>query len=132
VGGPSEAAGGRGADPLPPAAIGGDGDDTPLALGRRADLRQLAVVLLECVLGALALSGPSELTSADAVVRVLGDVFDWDVIQYRRHCGDEAEWAAAAALLEGGGGAGWALVEALVAGRGGAAELAAGSAFCAR
>ena len=38
----------------------------PLLL-QREDLRALAVVLLECILSALALNGPSQLTSAESI-----------------------------------------------------------------
>ena len=34
---------------------------------QREDLRALAVVLLECILSALARSGPSQLTSAESI-----------------------------------------------------------------
>lgn len=58
-------------------------EDTPLALGQREDLRALAVVLLECLLSALAEGGPSPLTAADSVQRLLGEVFQWDMQQFR-------------------------------------------------
>ena len=62
--------GGGGAPPPTPARSPAPGpaapDDTPLALGRRGDLRALAVVLLECLLSALAARGPSQASRREA------------------------------------------------------------------
>ena len=55
----------------------------PLPCLQREDLRALAVVLLECFLSALALSGPSPLTSAESIQRLLGEVFGWDLAEFR-------------------------------------------------
>lgn len=45
----------------------------PARAAQREDLRALAIVLLECILSALAFSGPSQLTNADSIqVRVRG------------------------------------------------------------
>lgn len=96
---------------------------------QREDLRALAVVLLECLLSALALSGPSQLTSAEAVQRLLGDVFSWSMGEFRQYCEDEPDWAAVVELLTQDGGAGWDLLTALVEGRASASQLAAGR-FC--
>jgi serine/threonine protein kinase len=104
-------------------------DDTPLALGQREDLRALAVVLLECILSALAFSGPSQLTSAESIQRLLGEVFSWGVDEFRQYCEDEPDWAAAVELLSQDNGAGWALLQDLATGGRSAAELAA-SRFC--
>ncbi|KAL4443512.1 hypothetical protein ABPG75_011249 [Micractinium tetrahymenae] len=104
-------------------------DDTPLALGQREDLRALAVVLLECMLSALALSGPSQLTSAESIQRLLGEVFVWGVEDFRQYCQDEPDWQAAVELLSQDDGAGWQLLQQLVGGGSSAAELAA-SRFC--
>ena len=105
------------------------GADTPLSLGQQGDRRQLAVVLLECFLSALAVGGPSDRTSTDAVLRVLGDVFDWDVEAFRGYCGDEPEWEAAVALLDADEEAGWCLLRDLLSGGMSTAELAE-SRFC--
>lgn len=69
---------------VPAGGSAGAGDeDTPLALGRRSDQRALAVVLLEAVLGALASGGPSAGTSADALQRLLGEVFSFSMAEFR-------------------------------------------------
>jgi len=104
-------------------------EDTPLALGRRTDQRQLAVVLLECILSALAATGPSENTSAEAVLRVLGDVMSWDVDQFREFCAGDPDWEQAVELLSADEGAGWQLIKDLVNGSKWAEELAR-SPFC--
>lgn len=60
------------------------GAPAPRALApQKEDLRALAVVLLECYLSALARSGPSQLTGAEAVQRLLGEVFGWDLEEFR-------------------------------------------------
>lgn len=43
----------------------------------------MAVVLLECLLSALAFSGPSHMTSAESVQRLLGEVFLWSLDDFR-------------------------------------------------
>lgn len=104
-------------------------DDTPLALGQRDDLRALAVVLLECIVSALALNGPSQLTNAESLQRLLGEVFVWGVDDFRQYCQDEPDWQAAVELLSQDDGAGWQLLQELVSGGTSAAELAQ-SRFC--
>ena len=97
---------------------------------QREDLRALAVVLLECLLSALALGGPSPGTAAESVQRLLGEVFGWDVPQFQRYCQEEPDWHAAVELLSLDGGAGWRLLQQLVEGGGSAAQLADTSPFC--
>lgn len=104
-------------------------DDTPFGLGQKADLRALALVLLECLLSSLARSGPSAATSAEAVQRLLGDVFGYSVEEFRQYCRSEPEWEVAVALLEDREAAGWRLLEYLVEGTASAAELLE-SPFC--
>jgi len=104
-------------------------DDSPMALGRRGDLRQLAVVLLECILSALAEGAPSERTSTDSVVRLLAEVMEWDMQQFRSFCEDDGELDGAMTLLKADDGAGWDLLHDLVEGKKTAHELAAGK-FC--
>jgi hypothetical protein len=98
-------------------------DDSPFALGQRGDLRQLAIVLLEAILSALAATGSTDGTSGEAVQRVLGDVYEWDMAQYRRYVEEEPDWSAAAELLGQDNLAGWALMEALVKGKDGLEAL---------
>jgi hypothetical protein len=90
-----------------------------------------AVVLLECMLGALSDEGPSPLTSADAVQRLLGDVFGYDMDAFIAYTRAEPSLAAAVALLDEEEGAGWGLLRDLVDGRRSAAELAERG-FCLR
>jgi hypothetical protein len=111
--------------PLPEEA-----DDSPLSLGQKADRRQLAVVLLECILGALSTSGPSDFTSAESVQRVLGEVFEFDFDRYRHYIEDEEEWNAVVELLSMDDDAGWQILKQLVAGNVGASTLLAESIFC--
>lgn len=100
-----------------------DAEDSPFALGQRGDRRQLAIVLLEAILSALSCTGSTDGTSAEAVQRVLGDVYGWDMAQYRRYVEEEPDWSAAAELLGEDNNAGWALMQALVEGRHGVTEL---------
>ena len=113
-----------------PIPIPVEADDSPLSLGQKADRRQLAVVLFECILGALSNSGPSDFTSAEAVQRVLGEVFDWDFDRYRQYIEDEEEWEAVGALLGADDDAGWLLLKQLAVGNTGASALLAESIFC--
>lgn len=110
--------------PVPSAA-----DDSPLALGHRGDRRQLAVVLLECFLGALSEAGPSDATTAEAVQRVLGDVFEWDVERYRQYIENEPEWGAVKEFLSADENAGWELIAQMVQGKSSASTLLADSPF---
>ncbi|KAL4858560.1 hypothetical protein ACK3TF_001515 [Chlorella vulgaris] len=105
------------------------GDETPLAVGQREDLRALAVVLLECMLSALAHNGPSPLTSTDSLQRLLGEVFVWGVDDFRRYCEDEPDWQTAVELLTFDGDAGWQLLKDMCGGSSSAEELARGR-FC--
>eukprot|EP00887_Chlorella_sp_A99_P006053 scaffold22.g6053.t1 len=132
AGGTAAAGGGGARQPraLFPAPGPAAPDDTPLALGRREDLRALGVVLLECLLSALARGGPSQLTSAESIQRLLGDVFHYSLPDFEAYCRDEPDWEEAVALLDDAGRAGWELLAALLGGRAGAGELAAGAAFC--
>lgn len=107
-----------------------EADDSPLSLGQKADRRQLAVVLFECILGALSNSGPSDFTSAESVQRILGEVFEWDFDRYRQYVEDEEEWEAVVALLSADDDAGWQLLRQLVIGNIGASSLLAESIFC--
>ncbi|GAB4823864.1 hypothetical protein N2152v2_010910 [Parachlorella kessleri] len=105
------------------------GEETPLAMGQKQDLRALAIVLLECLLSSLAEGGPSPATSAEAIERVLGEVFQWDVNEFRQYCANEPDWGTAAAFLDDENKAGWLLIEALVHGRA-PASLLKESLFC--
>ena len=118
-------AGSKGSDPLYPAPfpVSSEADDSPLALGQRGDRRQLAVVLLECMLGALSSTGPTDATSAETVQRVFGDVFEWDAEKYRQYVKDEPEWGAFAELLGADELAGWQLIQDMVSGKTSASTL---------
>jgi len=113
-----------------PIPIPEDADDSPLSLGQKADRRQLAVVLFECILGALSNSGPSDLTSAESVQRILGEVFEWEFDRYRQYIEDEEDWEAVVALLSADDDAGWQLLKQLAVGNVGASSLLAESIFC--
>jgi serine/threonine protein kinase len=113
-----------------PIPIPVDADDSPLSLGQKADRRQLAVVLFECILGALSNSGPSDFTSAESVQRILGEVFNWDFDRYRQYIEDEEQWEAVVALLSADDDAGWQLLKQLAVGNIGASALLAETIFC--
>lgn len=55
----------------------------PLRRAQREDLQALAVTLLEVIFSALAGAGPSSSTAADALQRLLFDVFQRDVSEFR-------------------------------------------------
>jgi serine/threonine protein kinase len=101
------------------------GEDTPYTLGCRGDLRQLAVVLLEAAIGALADGGPSPATSAESFQRLLGEVFDWDVDRFKEYCEGEEEWNTAVQVLSlkkddddgSDDGSGWGLLKGMVSGK---------------
>jgi hypothetical protein len=113
-----------------PIPIPVEADDSPLSLGQKADRRQLAVVLFECILGAMSNSGPSDVTSAESVQRILGEVFEWDFDRYRQYIEDEEEWEAVKEVLSADDDAGWQLLKQLVVGNVGASTLLAESLFC--
>lgn len=98
-------------------AMSRSNEGAPFVLVCRADQRQLAIVILETILSSLAASGPSTQTTADAVLRVLGDVFGWNIEQYKQYCSDEPEWEQAVSLLSHDGDAGWMLIDDLIQGR---------------
>lgn len=98
--------------------------DTPLAIGCREDMKQLAVILLEVVLSSLAEDGPSKSTDGEAVQRLLCDVYDWDVNRYKDYMMSVPEWHAASELLDEDEGAGWSLLRDLVDGNSRASDLA--------
>ena len=58
-------------------------EDHPLRRAQREDLQALAVTLLEVIFSALAGAGPSSATAADALQRLLFDVFQRDVSEFR-------------------------------------------------
>jgi hypothetical protein len=105
------------------------GDDTPLALGRRADLRQLALVLVEAVFSSLARGGPSAATGPEAFQRLLVGIFAFDITEFEAYCRAEPDWNAAVAVLDEDEKAGWALLRGMVEGKWTAAELTE-AAFC--
>lgn len=87
------------------------------------------MVLLECMLSALAHNGPSPLTSTDSLQRLLGEVFVWGVDDFRRYCEDEPDWQTAVELLTFDSDAGWQLLKDMCGGSSSAEELARGR-FC--
>lgn len=113
------------------------GEDTPYTIGCRGDLRQLAVVLLEAAIGALADGGPSPGTSAESFQRLLGEVFDWDVDRFKEYCEGEEEWNTAVQVLsirkgvdaDSSDGSGWGLLRGMVSGKM-AAEILVDHPFC--
>lgn len=104
-------------------------DDSPLLVGQRLDLQQMAVVLLEVILSALAENGQNEGTSAGSIQRVFGDVYGWNVDQYIRFVSEEPDWLAAAEFLGSDDNAGWEMIRRLVQGNSSCDEILA-SRFC--
>jgi serine/threonine protein kinase len=66
----------------------------------KADRRQLAVIVLECILSSLEEGGPSELSSAASIERVLIDVYSWDVPSYRQYVEEENRWSDAVEFMD--------------------------------
>lgn len=91
-------------------------DDSPLLVGQRLDLQQMAIVLLEVILSALAENGQNDGTSAGSIQRVLCDVYGWDVDQYIRFVSEEPDWISAAEFLGGDDNAGWEMIRSMVEG----------------
>ncbi len=85
-----------------------------LAEAARGDCRALGLAIAELVFSALSLEGPGERTSAEALGRLLLDVFAGDVAAAAAFAQEEPAWAPACALLSAGDGAGWRLVAALL------------------
>ena len=107
----------------------GHGDDTPLDIGCREDLKQIAVVIMEIVLSSLSEDGVSQSTSSEAIQKLLGDVYDWDIYRYQEYVSGVPEWSLASELLSSDGDAGWDLLYALVSGNMTASHLALNK-FC--
>lgn len=118
------------------------GEDHPLIAAQREDMAAMAVTLLETIFSSLAVEpevyssddeGPVGAasgggtsrrdTSADALSRLLFEVFGRDVRAFRRYAAQEAGWEAPVALLDEQHRAGWLLIAALVEGRPRAVEL---------
>lgn len=59
--------------------------DAGAPLWQRDDLQAVGIVLLEMMFSALAEDGPSQATSADALKRLLLEVFTGDVERFRLH-----------------------------------------------
>lgn len=85
-----------------------------LAEAARGDCRALGLAIAELVFSALSLEGPGERTSAEALGRLLLDVFAGDVAAGAAFAQEEPAWAPACALLAAADGAGWRLVAALL------------------
>lgn len=66
----------------------------------RADRRQLAVIILECVLGSFEQGGPSDLSLASSIERILIDVYSWDLDSYRKYIEEENQWILAMEFLD--------------------------------
>lgn len=66
----------------------------------KADRRQVAVILLECILSSLEQGGPSELSSASSIERVLIDVYSWNVSSYREYVEEESQWSDAVEFMD--------------------------------
>jgi serine/threonine protein kinase len=119
------------------------GEDHPLIAAQREDMAAMAITLLETVFSALAVEpevyssddeGPVGAaggasaaarrdTSADALGRLVFEVFQRDVRAFRRYAEQEAGWEAPVAFLDEQHRAGWLLIAALVEGQPRAAEL---------
>ena len=85
-----------------------------LAEAARGDCRSLGLAIAELVFSALSLEGPGERTSAEALGRLLLDVFAGDVAAASAFAQEEPAWAPACALLSAADGAGWRLIAALL------------------
>ncbi|KAL6782004.1 hypothetical protein ACKKBF_B10265 [Auxenochlorella protothecoides x Auxenochlorella symbiontica] len=90
--------------------------DSPLRQGMAADLQSAALVLLEAVLGGLSAAGPGAGTQGDALRRVLGTVYRYDLSLFRQYCEHEPDWGEATAFLAEGEGAGWHLLGEMLSG----------------
>ncbi|KAL6781221.1 hypothetical protein ACKKBG_A10265 [Auxenochlorella protothecoides x Auxenochlorella symbiontica] len=90
--------------------------DSPLRQGMAADLQSAALVLLEAVLGGLSAAGPGAGTHGDALRRVLGTVYRYDLSLFRQYCEHEPDWGEATAFLAEGEGAGWHLLGEMLSG----------------
>lgn len=66
----------------------------------QADRRQLAIIILECILGSLEQGGPSDLSSASSIERVLIDVYSWDLSSYRQYVEEENQWGLAVDFMD--------------------------------
>ena len=58
-------------------------DEHPLVLAQKEDLQALCGVFLELVFSCLGEGGPSEATSAPALLRLMSDVFKGDMTEFR-------------------------------------------------
>eukprot|EP00890_Picochlorum_soloecismus_P004742 jgi/Picsp_1/5269/NSC_02631-R1_protein len=80
----------------------------------QSDKRRLGIIFLECALSAFQHGGPTEISSADAIERVLGEVYNWDIDSYKQYCAGEDCWETALSFLDESHG--WDLAEILVSG----------------
>ena len=91
------------------------------------DLHALGFVFLGLLLSSLAevpdLEYPMPATDEDTLQRLLGDIFDKDITQFREYVEAEEVWSNLVDLLDENDGAGWNLLESLFKAR----EKAAGA-----
>lgn len=94
--------------------------DTSLAVTNFAmaeDLHALGFVFLGLILSSLAElpvpDGPMPATDEDTLQRLLGEIFDKDIDQFRDYVEAEEVWANLVDLLDENGGAGWIVLETL-------------------
>ena len=93
----------------------------------QSDKRRLGVIFLECALSAFQHGGPTEISSADAIERVLGEVYNWDIDSYKQYCTGEDCWETALSFLEESHG--WDLAEILVSGNASVSNIRANHPF---
>eukprot|EP00891_Asterochloris_glomerata_P005155 jgi/Astpho2/5155/Aster-x0666 len=98
-------------------------EDHPLMLSQQEDLQALGSVFQELIFSALSTAGPSEITSGAALQRLLTDVFQGRINEFKRYCSQEPDWQDAILLLDEFGSSGWDLIASLAAGEKSAGDL---------
>jgi len=96
----------------------------------QSDKRRLGIIFLECALSAFQQGGPTEISSADAIERVLGEVYNWDIDSYKQYCAGEDCWVTALSFLDESHG--WDLAEILVSGNSSVTNIRANHPFFTR
>jgi len=90
------------------------------------DLHALGFVFLGLLLSSLAElpnpTAPMPATDEDTLQRLLGEIFDKDILQFREYVEAEECWVNLVELLDEDGGAGWTVLETLFKAREKAAE----------
>ena len=80
----------------------------------RMDKRQLAIVILECVLSSLEDGGPSDISSSSSIERLLIDVYSWDITTFKEYVEEENAWSLGVDFLDN---ALWDVLDMLISGQ---------------